>query len=105
MEQFDTRLRAEAGKAVALQKARTNQLRDRPLKDRDTQRLLTALGWHQGRGNLVWFLEDPRNEPTNTRGDRVLHPAVIARKASQGSKNGRGTHAFEAFTSEVRTLA
>jgi len=29
---------------------------------------------------------------------------VIARKVSQCSKNSRGTHAFEAFASVVRTL-
>jgi hypothetical protein len=30
---------------------------------------------------------------------------VIARKVSQCSKNGRGAHAFAAFTRVVRTLA
>jgi hypothetical protein len=37
--------------------------------------------------------------------NRALRPAVIARKVSQCSKNSRGTHAFEAFTSVVRTLS
>jgi hypothetical protein len=37
--------------------------------------------------------------------NRALRPAVIARKVSQCSKNGRGAHAFEVFTSVVRTLA
>ena len=36
---------------------------------------------------------------------RALRPAVIARNLSQCSKNGRGAHAFAAFSSVVRTLA
>jgi transposase len=90
--------------AKALREELTDQLRDRPLKDPDNQRLLNELGWHHDRGNLVRFLEDPRIEPTNKRAERALRPAVIARKVSQCSKNSRGTHAFEAFTSVVRTL-
>jgi transposase len=90
--------------AKALREELTYQLRDRPLKDPDNQRLLNELGWHHDRGNLVRFLEDPRIEPTNNRAERALRPAVIARKVSQCSKNSRGTHAFEAFTSVVRTL-
>jgi len=35
---------------------------------------------------------------------RALHPAVIARKVSQCSKNTRGAEAFAAFTSVIRTL-
>jgi transposase len=91
--------------AKALQEELTYQLRDRPLQDADNQRLLNELGWHHDRGNLVRFLEDPRIEPTNNRAERALRPAVIARKVSQCSKNGRGARAFEAFTSVVRTLA
>jgi hypothetical protein len=37
--------------------------------------------------------------------NRALRPAVIARKVSHCSKNDAGAHAFEAFTSVVRTLA
>ncbi len=37
--------------------------------------------------------------------NRVLRPAVIARKVSQCSKNTRGAQVFAAFTSVVRTLA
>lgn len=90
--------------AKALRDELTYQLRDRPLKDPDNQRLLTELGWHHDRGNLVRFLDDPPIEPTNNRAERALRPAVIARKVSQCSKNGRGAHAFEAFTSVGRTL-
>ena len=93
-----------ATEAKALREELTYQLRDRPLKDADNQRLLNELGWHHDRGNLVRFLEDPRIEPTNNRAERALRPAVIARKVSQCSKNGPGAHAFEAFTSVVRTL-
>jgi transposase len=91
--------------AKALQEELTYQLRNRRLKDRDHQRLLNELGWHHDCGNLVRFLEDPQIDPTNNRAERALRPAVIARKVSQCSKNGAGAHAFEAFTSVVRTLA
>ncbi len=37
--------------------------------------------------------------------NRVLRPAVIARKVSQCSKNTPGAHAFEVFKSVVQTLA
>jgi transposase len=90
--------------AKALQEELTYQLRDRRLCDADNQRLLNELGWHHDRGNLLRFLDDPRIEPTNNRAERALRPAVIARKVSQCSKTDRGTHAFEAFTSVVRTL-
>jgi transposase len=90
--------------AKALREELTYRLRHRLLKDPDNQRLLNELGWHHDRGNLVRFLGDPRIEPTNNRAERALRPAVIARKVSQCSKNGAGAHAFEAFTSVVRTL-
>ena len=94
-----------ATEAKAMREEVTYHLRDRPLKDRDNQRLLNELGWHHDRGNLVRFLEDPRIEPINNRAERALRPAVIARKVSQCLKNGRGALAFEAFTSVLRTLA
>jgi transposase len=90
--------------AKALRDELTYQRRARPLQDPDNQRLLNELGWHHDRGNLVRCLDAPRIEPTNNRAERALRPAVIARKMSQCSKNSRGTHAFEAFTSVVRTL-
>ena len=91
--------------AKALREELTYQLRDRRLQDPDNQRLLNELGWHHDRGNLVRFLAGPTIDPTNNRAERALRPAVIARKVSQCSKNGAGAHAFEAFTSIVRTLA
>jgi transposase len=90
--------------AKALQEELTYQLHDRRLRDPDNQRLLNELGWHHDRGNLLRFLVDPRIEPTNNRAERALRPAAIARNVSQGSKTSRGIHAFEAFTSVVRTL-
>jgi transposase len=91
--------------AEALQAALTYQRRHRRLKDPDNQRLLNELGWHHDRGSLLRLLAEPRIEPTNNRAERALRPAVIAHKVSQGSKNGRGAHAFAAFTSVVWTLA
>jgi len=82
----------------------TYRLRDRRLKDADHQRRLNELGWHHDRGHVLRFLVDPRIEPTNHRAERVLRPAVIARKVSHGSKNGRGAYACAACTSVVRTL-
>jgi transposase len=97
--------RGFATHAQQLQAAITHHLRDRPLKDPDNRRLLTELGWHHDRGNLLRFLDDPRVEPTNNRAERALRPAVIARKVSQCSKTARGAQTFAAFTSVVRTLA
>ncbi len=94
-----------AAQAQQLQTALTHHLRDRPLTDPDTRRLLNELGWHNDRGNLLRFLDDPRIEPTNNRAERALRPAVIARKVSQCSKNARGAQTFAAFTSVIRTLA
>lgn len=102
--------RAGAGTEVALegqrlQEALTYHLRDRCLTDPDNQRLLNQIGRHHDRGNLLRFLTDPGIEPTNNRAERVLRPAVIARKVSQCSKNTPGAHAFEAFKSVGQTLA
>lgn len=97
--------RGFALRARQLQEEIRHHLRDRPLKDPDNRRLLNELGWHNDRGNLLRFLDDPRIEPTNNRAERALRPAVIARKVSQCSKNQGGAQAFAAFTSVVRTLA
>ena len=52
------------------------------------------LGWHDDRGNLLRFLDDPGIEPTNNRAERALRGAVIARKVSHCSKNEDGADAF-----------
>jgi hypothetical protein len=83
----------------------TDHLRDRTLSDDDNQRLLDELGRCHDAGSLVRFLDDPQVEPTNNRAERALRPAVIARKVSQCTKNARGSRAFEAWTSVVRTLS
>jgi transposase len=83
----------------------TDHLRDRSLSDPDNQRLLNELGRHDDAGSLTRFLDDPSIEPTNNRAERALRPAVIARKVSQCTKGARGTRAFEAWTSVVRTLS
>ena len=90
--------------AQALKARITDHLRIRRLVDEDHQRLLDELGWHDDRGNLLRFLDDPRIEPTNNAAERALRPAVIARKVSQCSKNERGAEAFAAFTSVIRTM-
>ena len=79
-------------------------LRDRPLKDRDNQKLLRMLRRYHQRGDLLRFLDQPEVEPTNNRVERVLRPTVIARKVSQCSKTWPGADAFAAFTSVIQTL-
>lgn len=91
-------------KAQRLKEKIDYHLQERPLRDPDNQRLLKEIGKHHQRGNLLRFLEDPRIEPTNNRAERALRPAVIARKVSQCSKNGRGAATFAAFKSVVRKI-
>ena len=79
-------------------------LRDRPFKDQDNRKLLRMLRRYHRRGDLLRFLERPEVEPTNNRVERMLRPAVIARKVSQCSKIWPGAEAFAAFTSVIQTL-
>ena len=90
--------------AERLKRELSYHLRDRPMLDADNYRLQNELGWHDDRGNLLRFLDDPRIEPTNNRAERALRPAVIARKVSHCSKSVKGAEAFSAFTSVIRTL-
>ena len=94
-----------AAAAERLKREESDHLRDRPMADADNYRLQNELGWHDDRGNLLRFLDDPSIEPTNNRAERALRPAVIARKVSHCSKNDGGADAFSAFTSVIRTLA
>jgi hypothetical protein len=107
MELWQAGCRGEAADyAVQAQRLRrqvTHHLRDRPLPDPDNWRLQNELGWHNDRGNLLRFLDEPSIEPTNNRAERALRPAVIARKVSHCSRNASGAHAFAAFTSVIRT--
>jgi transposase len=79
-------------------------LRDRPFKDQDNRKLLRMLRRYHQRGDLLRFLEEPLVEPTNNRVERMLRPAVIARKVSHCSKTWPGADAFAAFTSIIQTL-
>ena len=81
----------------------SDHLRDRALTDADNQRLLDGLGWHDDRGSLMRFLDAPFVEPTNNRAERILRPAVIARKVSHCSKTQEGANAFAAFASIAQT--
>ena len=66
--------------------------------------MLRELGKRHKRGNLLRFLKDPDIEPTNNYAERMLRPAVIARKVSQCSKNQEGANAYAAFKSVIETL-
>ena len=90
--------------AERLKRQVSYHLRDRPMADADNYRLQNELGWHDDRGSLLRFLDDPSIEPTNNRAERALRGAVIARKVSHCSKNEEGADAFSAFTSVIRTL-
>ena len=78
-------------------------LRHRRLKDEDNQRLLDGIGLQMDRGRLLTFLHVPGVEPTNNRAERMLRPAVIARKVSHCSKNEGGAYATSAFLSVIQT--
>ena len=73
--------------AERLKRQVSYHLRDRPMADADNWRLQNELGWHDDRGSLLRFLDDPSIEPTNNRAERALRGAVIARKVSHCSKN------------------
>lgn len=92
-----------AEKAGQIKELMSYHLRDRTLTDVDNQRLLDGLGVHDDRGNLTRFLDAPFVEPTNNRAERILRPAVIARKVSHCSKNQDGADAFAAFKSIAQT--
>lgn len=81
----------------------THHLRNRIFRDDDNQRLLNGIGGQNDRGHLLRFLFQNGVEPTNNRAERVLRPAVIARKVSHCSKNQRGAEAFSAFLSVLQT--
>lgn len=120
--QFGIRLKVLLREALALGKARphlsseqyhacaqevqeklTHHLRNRVLRDDDNQRLLNGIGGQNDRGHLLRFLFHTGVEPTNNRAERILRPAVIARKVSHCSKNQRGAEAFAAFVSLLQT--
>ena len=81
----------------------THHPRDRVLKDGDNQKLLHGLGRQNDEGFLLRFLSPPYVQPTNNRAERMLRPAVIARKVSHCSKNQAGANAFAIFASLAQT--
>jgi hypothetical protein len=89
--------------AQQLEQKLTDHLKNRILRDDDNQRLLNGIGTQQDRGHLLRFLFQKGVEPTNNRAERILRPAVIARKVSHCSKNQRGADAFAAFVSILQT--
>ena len=91
------------GRAQELEQRLTQHLRNRVLRDDDNQTLLNGIGTQHDRGHLLRFLFEKGVEPTNNRAERVLRPAVIARKVSHCSKNQRGAHAVAAFSSILQT--
>lgn len=86
-----------------LKQAVSDHLRPRTLSDLDNQRLLDELGWHQGRGILVRFLDDPGIPPTNHAAKRSLRPPIIVRKVSHCSKTRGEAETFSAFSRVIRT--
>ena len=86
-----------------LEEALTKHLSNRILSDDDNQNLLNGIGAQHDRGRLLRYLEVEGVEPTNNRAERILRPAVIARKVSHCSKNRRGAEAFAAFVSIAQT--
>ena len=73
------------------------------MQDDDNPKLLDGIGLQHDRGHLLRFLEMEGVEPTNNRAERILRPAVTARKVSHCSKNQRGADAFAAFVSIAQT--
>lgn len=92
-----------SARAWELDQVLTYHLRDRALRDADNQRLLDGIGLQQDRGRLLTFLKVEGVEPTNNRAERILRPAVIARKVSHCNKNQHGAEAFAAFASIIQT--
>jgi transposase len=95
-EEFQTRFQR-------LDQKLTDHLRNRILRDDDNQNLLNGIGAQHDRGHLLRYLDREGVEPTNNRAERILRPAVIARKVSHCSKNRQGAEAFSAFVSIAQT--
>jgi transposase len=87
----------------ALDEKLTYHLRKRVLRHADNQRLLNGIGRQHAQGRLLRCRATTGIEPTNNRAERILRPAVIARKVSHCSKNQRGADAFAAFVSLAQT--
>jgi hypothetical protein len=97
-------LEAYRRRGQKLGKAITHHLRKRELSDPDNQRLLDGIGLEHDNGRLLLFLERPEVPPTNNHAERMLRPAVIARKVSQCSKNERGAQTYAIMKSIFSTF-
>ncbi|MCX7018446.1 MAG: transposase [Candidatus Sumerlaeota bacterium] len=73
---------AFAQQASELRAELDHALRPRRLKNRDNRRIVGELAWHNRRGSLLRFLDDPVVEPTNNRAERALRPAVIPKRSA-----------------------
>jgi transposase len=94
-----------AAARTRIEAAVTEHLRPREIRGKANRRLLSELGGHHQRGNLLRFLHEPDTvEPTNNRSERGLRPAVIARKVSHCSKTWAGAEAHAAFMSVLCSL-
>ena len=101
--QGDLSLGESVAQGAILLEQVTHHLRARPLSDPVNASLRAQLQGHHSRGHLLRFLSDRAIEPTNNRAERILRPAVIARKVSHCSKNQRGADAYAAFKSVATT--
>ena len=79
-------------------------LAPRRLQNEENQKLLDGLGWHHARGSLLRFLRDRGVPTTNNEAERMLRPAVIARKVSHCSSSARGALTRSVMVSLFGTL-
>jgi transposase len=94
-----------ASQSARLKHELARLLQPRKLRNRANQTLIDELGWHERRGSLLLFLDDPRVEPTNNRAERILRSAVIARKVSHCSRNERGATTYATIKSITVTAS
>jgi hypothetical protein len=78
--------------------------RPRRLRDRDNQRLLEGVGRQHDRQRVLNFLTNPEVEPTNSRAERPLRPAVIDRKVSDCSRLSVEPKHLRHFTGSIASL-
>jgi transposase len=68
-----------------------------------SERIRAGLEYHNNRGNLLRFLENPIVSPTNNAAERALRHNVIFRKLCGGSKTQSGARALEAYSTVIQT--
>jgi hypothetical protein len=78
----------------AIYHATTHHRRHRHLSEVNNQRLLDGIGLDYDNGRLPLFLDRPEVPPTNNCAERMLRPAVIARKVSQCSEIEREARTY-----------